>query len=256
MNTLYTKTNYLDKNIEFLFGRRITEYDMKSAGFNICREFQLLPEDKLEKISEMDKHVRHVAIGKLCKEDKELSRKLRDGFAEIRRRFFEANQVEENEVLSIKNDAIFILDRRVDQLEFGKVEFVPKHSYNAFLHLNKFEFYFTDESVDCKGINDKKLEDHREYMLDLFVQYCNMMKHGDKESVFRFIEEAAHAYRTYELDDGYYRELNQESLFRPKGKIKFINSYMGFRDFGMDKKYIDTSYNYTKYLIPLFQILL
>ena len=51
VSELYKRTMYLNKNIEFIFGKEIIEYDIKSAGFNIIKKFKFLPEDKARGLS-------------------------------------------------------------------------------------------------------------------------------------------------------------------------------------------------------------
>lgn len=52
---LYLKDNYLNKGISILTGKTIIEYDLKSANTSLCSEYNLLPQDQIEKISALPK---------------------------------------------------------------------------------------------------------------------------------------------------------------------------------------------------------
>ena len=181
---------------------------------------------------------------------------MKKGFRSCRKKFFEANDVQEEDVLSIKKDAIYIIAKQFDELKFDNIEFIPKNEFTSYIYLNKYEFYINEYECQCKGIKDEKLVFHKDYMLDIIMEFCNLLKNASKDKQLKFIKEVATAYRNKELDMGYYRELNAESLFRPKGKIKVINQFMGFREFQMDMKYLDISYNYTHYIVPMFQMII
>ena len=62
---LYERDLYTDKDIDFIINKRIIEYDIKSAGFNLSKYYNLLPNDILGKIEVMSRHERHIEIGKL-----------------------------------------------------------------------------------------------------------------------------------------------------------------------------------------------
>ena len=38
-----SQTTWLNPNIEYLFGDEIIDYDMKDAGFNLIKQYRLLP---------------------------------------------------------------------------------------------------------------------------------------------------------------------------------------------------------------------
>jgi len=253
---LHERTLYTNKAIQYIAGEGVIEYDIRSAGFNICKQFGLLPEEKIRELEELDKKERHVAIGKLQREDKTLSEKLKEGFAKCREAFFRYNNVTDDDILSIKKDAIFIIGKRYEHLRFGKyIEFVPKHTFHSYIYLNDCEFYIGEDELACKGIKDELLPLHRDYMLDLITEYVNLLRLSNTSKQLEFIKEVAVAYRNKKLESGYYRELNNQSLFRPIARIAIMENTLGYTDFNLDLKYLDISYNYTHYIIPMYQIL-
>lgn len=256
VSDLYKRTLYLNKDIEYLFGHRIIEYDIRSAGFNIIRHFKFVPQKVIDALAKLDKHSRHVAIGMMERNNEDLKKKMKLGFQSCRKKFFVENNVQDEEILSIKKDAIFLIDRVLTNTKFDTIEFVNKNEYQSYLYMNKIEFYIGDEKIDCKGIRDEKVKLHEKFMLEIIREFSRLMVESDKEHQLRFIKEVANAYRNRELEAGYYRELNKESLYRPSGNIEVMTNHMGYSEFDLDLKYLDIGYNYTHYIIPMYQILL
>lgn len=252
---LFERTLYTTNQFQYLIGESIIEYDIESAGFNICKQFELLTEEKIKELEEMDKKERHIALGYIQKGNKEFINKLNEGFKKCREWFFKNNNIQDDDVISIRKDAIFVRKRRCKETSFGCIKFNIKHEYNSFIILNSFEFYIGDEYISCKGISDKSLSYHEEYMMNFIKEFMYLFNKSKNEAL-DFIKTFAVAYRNYELDVNYYREFNHESLFRPKKDIKVNISDMGFINYNLDSKYLDISYNYINYIIPLYRMII
>ena len=175
VSDLYKRTLYLNKDIEYLFGHRIIEYDIRSAGFNIIRHFKFVPQKVIDALAKLDKHSRHVAIGMMERNNEDLKKKMKLGFQSCRKKFFVENNVQDEEILSIKKDAIFLIDRVLTNTKFDTIEFVNKNEYQSYLYMNKIEFYIGDEKIDCKGIRDEKVKLHEKFMLEIIREFSRLM---------------------------------------------------------------------------------
>ena len=100
-SNLWERSLWLNTTMEYIFGSRIVEYDMKSAGLSLVTYFKLLPESTIDDIRRMEKKARVIKLGLIQREDKEFAKKLSDAFKEARRMFFEANGIDEESILSI-----------------------------------------------------------------------------------------------------------------------------------------------------------
>jgi hypothetical protein len=170
---LYERHNFLNKNIEYLVSNEIIEYDIKSAGFNLIKKYKLLDESKVNYLESLGKKQRQVQIGLYQRNDVELKKNLNDKFIEIRKWFFEQNNIEDDDVLSIKKDAIVTL-RRCLVTEFDNIQFIEKNVYTSYYYLNELEFYYNKDVIHVKGISDDLLELHGEYMLDFLHNFFLM----------------------------------------------------------------------------------
>lgn len=251
---LYEKHNYLNKDISYLVSNEIIEYDISSAGFNLSKRYHLLPVDKLDFLESLDKKQRQIQLGLYQRSDESFKEKLNEKFVQIRKEFFEANNVQDDEVLSIKKDAIIML-RHCNTTEFDNVIFRDKHKYTSYYYINKFEFYVSSDGLDVKGIIDEKLALHKDYMLDFLFRFFKMMEQtSSKKKIINDLTDFSYYYKNKKLMVGYYRELNQDSFF--KLNQKFLGDLLGVNDGTPDIDEIDISYNYMKYIVPLINILL
>jgi hypothetical protein len=232
----------------------ITEYDMKEAGFSLIKEFSLLPNNVISTLSKLTKQERTIRIGKLMKSDQfNLSEELMESFIEARRLFFESNELESQDILSIKKDAIFVIDKSCDYLDFGdNIHFVPKNKYSSFIKLDGIELYYSawKDTMDIKKTSNKDNP--------LFGHIKKILKSNEtvsKDNLFQLLQKFRSDYLNFRLETECYRELNIENKFR-------INSDMVSNLVLTDRldeslvDYINIEYNYIHIVIPLISVLL
>lgn len=251
---LYEKHFFLNKNIDFLIDCDIREYDMQASGLSIIKQHHLLSQDKIDVLEKMNKITRNKQIGLYQKDDPKLITSMNDGFVEARKLFFEANKLEEGEVLSIKKDAIFVIDKNCHDQKFGSYNFRIKNFYHSYLYLNKIEFYYKskNEPLDVKNLSEDNVSLHTDYILDMLKDFIYMLSTNqtDKSPVINWVVDFALAYRRKELDIGYYRELNSNSTY----KLNIDGTFIAM-DETDDLKHLNILYNYYKYIVPLVDIL-
>lgn len=255
---LYEKDLYLNKNIECLINYGIYEYDIKQAGYNITKYYKLLPDDKIKTLTALSKENKHVRIGLYQRNDKSYRDNLKQGFKNIRKEFFEANEIKNADILSIKKDAIF-LTKPVKQTEFGNVEFIKKHKYTSYFYLNNMEYYYNskNKTIDVKGIEDAKLKLHKDYMLSALQDIFKLLE-TDNEEAIKFLMDFANEYKTMQLPIEFYRELNPISCYKTDIHLNNENQVLYFNDLSEDtiiySSHIDISYNYLNVIMPLIRV--
>lgn len=251
---LYEKHNYTNKLIEYLISREIIEYDIQSAGFNLVKKYKLLSQYKIDQLESLSKKERQISLGYIQRYDKEFMAKLNEKFVEVRKLFFEANDIKTDDVLSIKKDAIFML-RRCQYTEFDNILFREKNLYTSYYYMNKKEIYVNKDGLDIKGISDDKLELHKDYMLDLLFKLLRMVELSSKRQLIANLKEVSYFYKNKELDINYYRELNSDSLFRLKMIMPGMHDYIGVQ-YTDNVDEIEIEYNYMKYIVPIINLIL
>lgn len=251
MSELYMKHSYLNNDIPYLISNEIVEYDMQSAGFNLVKKFKLLSDEKIQILQTMGKKTRQREIGLEIRNNKEFGKTLSEKFVEARKWFFKANQIKDDQVLSIKKDAIVCLTRCL-HTEWDNIHFNEKNIYSSYYYMNDCEFYYNRDTLDVKGISDDLLELHRDYMLEFIHSFARMNELIKRERIIKFLKDFATHYKNRDLDINFYRELNKQSLFRINEKIGKRN--LGVRDYGI-KENLNIDHNYMKYLVPMISIL-
>ena len=227
------KQVWFNPSIEYIFDTVIYEYDIRDAGFSIIKEYDLLPHQKIIELELLGKGLeRHITIGKLQGQNKEFSKNLSNKFAEIRAVFIGANQLTDDEIVSVKKDAIFTINA-CGVTDFGTIHFIEKNMYSSYIrfsNIGNVEIYYSNTSMDIKGLGESSTNRHRLYLLDFIKQIIVMIENKDPR-VKRTMMEFVRKYKARELDDEYYLKFDRAS------------------------KDIDLLFNYQNVIIPLIQII-
>ena len=244
-----TKSNYTNKNMLYLFNRTIYEYDIQSADINLCIRYKLLPEHRIEKIKKLDKSRRVVKMG-LLQKDKDFREKLKDAFTAIRKEFYKSNDIDIDDIIAVKKDAIFTT-KNCEQTSFDNVTFVTKNLFTSFIQINNLEFYYSHERVVVKGIDDDILNRHENGMLNIILTFFKKMETSSIQDTLTYLNRMVTKYKLRQLPLEYYREFNASSKYV---LVNCDDTYDEFWDDGIDE--LDISYNFKNILIPLVKIAL
>lgn len=245
--TLWNQKNYL-LDIDYLIATAISEYDIRKANISVLYSEGVIDRSYYEYLYSTDRMTRQVEVGYMIRNNKEIGDILNNGIAKYRKMFFEANGLTNNDILSIKNDAIFVMKKTPKILTFGNIEFVNKNDYTSFLKfLRKKEIYFKSDMVnqtiqiDVKGISDENLEKHRDYMMQVISDIIYFIEVGDIKTGIEYLSNFYNQYISLNLPIGYYRNFDEESKFIIKAGIGYYSMDTCFDD--KMKSVIDISCN-------------
>ena len=102
---LYNEINYTS-DISYLNNVFIYEYDISKANINILLFYGVIDEKTYDMLYNADKKYREIYVGKMEQNNSKITEIKAKGIEEFRHKFFEANQLENKDILSIKNDAM------------------------------------------------------------------------------------------------------------------------------------------------------
>lgn len=230
MNNLYRQINY-NSDVDYLISTYIREYDISKANINVLYKYGAITKSQYENYYIMNKNAREISVGILLRDNPEFNTVLQNGIIEAKRLFFEANNIQEEDVLSIKNDAVFIINKIPNVCTFDNIEFSLKNVYTSFYKLDNIELYYYfdivtgGEKLDIKGINDKMLPLHEEYFLEFLKVVFNSAQAYSIQDTIDIITTFYNQYIKLELEVGYYREFNASSKFRLKDISNYYSSY-------------------------------
>lgn len=208
--------------INFSINAFIYEYDLSKANISALRNENVIDDETYDRLYHADRMQRQIEIGLMEKNNKEITKLKKKGIQNAKRQLFASNQIQDWEVLSIKNDAVFIIGRELPYMSFGKYyNFVKKNTYTVFLKLMDIEIYYFDTmvndglqvSIDIKGINDELIPLHEHGMISLIIDVCSSIQRERPDITLRKLSEVYEKYIKRELPIDYYRELNYMSKY-------------------------------------------
>lgn len=221
---LYNQINYKSSK-DHIISEYIREYDISKANISVLREANKISEEQYNFYMNTDKLTRSIDIMAMAKKDSSIITALKKGIIEAKKKFFEQNFIEDEDVLQIRNDAVFILNKKPKHTQFGLVNFKFKNEFTSFYKTSKLEFfYYQDqrlniENLSITGINDRTLKDrvfplHRNFFIEFLLTVFDTAQNCSIDVVIDMITTFYNKYINRELDLGYYREFNSDSLFK------------------------------------------
>lgn len=207
MSNLYKKHNY-KADISLIKNVNITEYDMKEGGYNLLKGSGVFTKKLTDKMDQLSKQERTILIGKMMREEPSLGKKLMELFVEARRLFFEANDIQDGEVLNIRKDAIFML-RPCEHTQINDyILFRPKETYIGYTNINDKEFFYNaaEDKLDVKGINKEVVLHHQNYLFKDLKKIMKKIING-YDSYIEDLMYLKYEFTANELDVGYYKDI-------------------------------------------------
>lgn len=257
---LYSKHNFTDRNIVHLKNVVIREYDIRDAGMSIIKHCKILGEEQIAFLQAMPKTQKNIYIGNLMKEhpEFEIAPKMFDEYVRIRKNLFELNDIKDEEVLSIKKDAIFLVNKRLKVSNIDIYDFVEKSKFSSYINLMSKEFYYSswNNRLVVKGFDKEvtKILLTRGNLFDRVRHIIQVAEFNNQSRVLKAIKDLRDDYIHYELPIDSYRDI-QTNNFRLKYNI-------GGKPFCIDhvaeemKEEIDIRNNYGRIILPLCKVLL
>lgn len=249
---LYEKMNY-SADISYLTNTFITEYDISKANINVLYLKGVLDKPTYDYLYQSERMVRQTFVGKLQRDDKHVTKLLQQGIIEAKKALFEANNIQDHEILMIKNDAVFIINRSLRNIDFGMIKFMPKNTYTSFYKINtpvsKMEmlYYYSninkEEYLDIKGLSDNVLPLHADYFYQALKDIFYSVQTNGIEVAMRMMKDIYMQYVTLQLPAEYYRKFDDKSDFHLNTFSRLSTGYsINQIDESMKSK-LDITYN-------------
>jgi len=251
---LYKKHDYLIPIT--VIHNHIYEYDIRSANTSVLANSDEFDQNVINKLNTMNKDSRNRSVGLLIQQNKAIGKIIANGIIDAKYLLFTENKIQDGEVVSIKNDAVFIAGRKLKYTDFRSVHFRIKGNYNLYINLNGIEFYYSvrTNQLDIKGIADDIIstEDHQMGMIVFLKKIFCFIVREQQDKLREYLLQFVSDYKSLKLPHQYYREFNEYNFYRTKYYIpnfEFNLLYTGEKD----KDMINGIYNYTKFILPLIR---
>lgn len=242
---LYKEKNYTI-NLNYIFNNYIREYDISKANISVLYSMGVLSDDIYFKLYNADRMDRQVYIGKVIQRDPRIQEILSAGIIEYKQKFFEANSIEDSDIVSIKNDAVFVLNKVPKILNFDKITFAHKNTYTSFMRLNELEIYYGDwlgqQVIDVKGIKDIDLEIYHMEFLNIIITYLEYIQRNAQQAL-QYITDIIYHYMNLKLPIGVYRRFRSSNDYEISTR-EFSYSVYSLEDSLSSKELINIRYNF------------
>lgn len=226
---LFEKHNYLNKNIKYIKNATIREYDMKNAGLSILKHEELISEEEYNILmNKYEKQERNIIVGKFLGKNEDISIELMKGFQRARQEFFDINNINESDILSIKKDAIFLINCIPDVEQVNEdYLFRLKNEYTSYINIRQKEFYYSifNDKLDIKGFDKEIIDNQKDYLFKFLKECLKLDADGMNDKLFIKLLEFKNDFLEKKLPKEYYRDISTNSyLFAyRKNNLNFLS---------------------------------
>lgn len=246
---MVTSIYWTNQEIDFLINHYIREYDMSKAGPTALLMGGCIDENEFNRICSLPRELRQRETGLLIRDNPGFEDVRKKVLADVRADFQTQNDLSSDDMVSIKNDAIFVIDKVCNATQFGRMTFNVKNVYSSYYRFGRTEMYFygdtkeVNNKIDVKNIGDDKLVWHKEFMLD-FLHYLFSVAQVNPTDCIPVLQQFEQDYLRGEIALGYYREFNTKSAFALKPEFStYMRFYAEHLPENTDLNTIDINYN-------------
>lgn len=248
---LKSRSNWTSKSIVYLKNATITEYDLRSGGLSVIKQNRLLDQRYIDRLDAMEKPKRNIAIGKLQLRVKSLSKSMVEGFGDARQMFADQNGLTEADVLSVKKDAIFVINKRIDHMKVSEfLEFRPKNVYTSYMLIGTKEAYFSSmgNTLTIKGVSDAVREKQAGFLFRDAARFMRQSERVDRSLLYENLRKYRSDYLNRRLPIETYRNIDTGMFATDEYELDDV-----------DDEYIesiDIAYDYIYFVLPMIRALL
>lgn len=250
------KSQNYNSSYNIIVNAFIYEYDIAKANINALLQRGIIDKALYDNLYSADKSIREKRIGLMIRDNPQIYKEIQNGIIDAKKNLIITNNIDIEDIISIKNDAVFIMNKKLNNTKFGLMDFKLKNIYTIYIKINRYEFYYyynsfnKEENLDVKGIGDDKLVIHEKYFMDFLLALFNTLQVEGIIEAINMIQNFSDEYINRRLDVNYYRKFNSESNFDLLYKDTLWSS-----SHASDIRIIDIRYNY-EILRDLYSVLL
>lgn len=218
INDLLQSPNY-NSSYDIILNSFIREYDISKANISILYQRGVIDKSIYDELYNSDKFIREKRIGLMIRENNNIYQEIKKGITQAKYQLITENNIDLEDIVSIKNDAVFVMNNKLEKTKFNIIDFKLKNTYTIFLKIKGYEFYYyynpynNKELLDVKGINNNKLELHKNYFMEFLLSLFNTLQVYGIVQAIDLLKNFSNAYIHKQLDIGYYRNFNSESNY-------------------------------------------
>lgn len=216
---IYSKTNYISPIGSYR--GYIKEYDLSKANISALLYYKAIDKKLYDYLANSEKQFREVYIGNMIKKNPDMYTIINNGIVEAKRLLFDTNNIKEENVLAIHNDAVYIMSEKDLRCEFGLLKFRVKNIFTFYMKtLNGIQLFYrfdrenNNDIIDVKGIGDDTLYKHQQLFLEFLMDIFYNIENSNILDTIGIYNQYVDAYLHRNLPIENYREFNASNMFR------------------------------------------
>ena len=254
MTNLWKNSHY-DANCDFIFDKKIVEYDMSKANISVLASCDIISGEEYTELCAQNRMVRQYTIGCMIRDNPKIGDIIANGIMEARKALAERFELEDFNVLHVNNDALFIVIPQYKKAPpevkiTDYIKFTSRGQYSSYYRIDPARninlYYGKDitgnEIYKVRGIGEHALSLHKNYFLRILLIIARIqMDQGVKEA-YEFTKSQAMILNSEIADYRNFRRFDSNSLF----DIKPVSIFSSFQaDYITDdnKDMIDKTFN-------------
>lgn len=250
MTNLWKRDHY-DAYCDYVFGRKIIEYDLDKANISVLRDAGRISADQFYELLAADRMIRQYTIGCMIRDDPSINEVLHNGFMNARKILCETLELNDNNILHVVKDAMFVVlpsymaaPERIDVGEFTR--FSKRNTYQSYYKISRGLHMYTTylargrTIVNIRGMSSAAYELHEPYFLSILADLATTEIASDVRAAYEKTRNLAEVFHTY--DYHFFRRFDSQSLYDFKQMSIFSNYQAEYVDEGSIDM-VDPSYN-------------
>ena len=158
----------------------VYEYDIQHAGISMLYTYKCITKERYDYLRNLDKRKRVIQTGLLQKDNPEYNDIIKNGNKEYTQKFIKENNIRNDQVLEIANDAVWISGIIPKKVKFGDILFRKKEHFNLLYIYEKknIRIYLniTNNYMRCRGAKLNEATKMYRLMIKIFKLYDNNSK--------------------------------------------------------------------------------
>ena len=220
-SNLWNEVNYRSP-LPYIVNSSIREYDLSKANISSLHHFNVLSDQEYEYFLNLPKKDREVKIGLMIRKDNSIYKHIKKGIEYARHCLMKYNEIQTCEIVSIKNDAVFVYGRDLQHTQFDEFKFAVKNVFKTYMWLGgNIEVYYNDyeengdilSSITIKGISDANIELHNDGILSIINQVCYMIDRYSIGDILAYVSDMYNEFKNRNLPVPFYRGFDSGSKY-------------------------------------------
>ena len=206
---------------ELILSSNIYEYDIRKANISVLYDKGVISRDVYTRLYNADRMTRQVYIGKLQRDDENITKILQEGIKEARNKFMEMNNIDGDNIIRVSNDALYTTGVEILYTHISDhVDFIMKNKFTSYAKIDFYEFYYyydqITESEKYKILGINNIEIHDDNFIQLFLAVFNICEKAGIKEGLDFLFNLIESYENLQFPVSYYREFSSNHSYRLK----------------------------------------